>query len=673
MSLTNGDRFAAFTITEFLGSGAAGASYLALSDTSRHPVRLKILHARASSDPVFRQRFRQANESLMRLDAPTTARILDFGDHNGRLWVATEFITGTNAEELLLRRFPSGIPHRSLCLMADRIAQALDDAARLGVVHGAVKPANIVLSNPFSKNYRIAVTDFGQRYPGITSTQDPYAAPEVLAGDPPTSRSDQFALAATLFHLLTGEVAFPNGGRSGFNTQALRGAAITVDGLDQVFARALATDPAARFDTCREFGHALVSPPAPAETVTASALTVEGESKPAGRSVFYPAAAAVVVAVALTVAAVVLNRPESGPTTATSPTSAPVSAAAAPVSACHKLDEALAGLNLRQRLAQTLMVGVTDIDDARAVVNDQGVGGIFIASWTDLSMLQSGALRELQAAPRPIPLAVSVDEEGGRVQRLKSLLTYQDSPRQLVTEGTSVQQVRNIAFERGRKMRDFGITIDFAPVVDVTGAAANTVIGDRSFSNDPETVTEYAGAYAQGLRDAGLLPVLKHFPGHGRASGDSHQGGVITPPLDDLMQKDLIPYRTLTIPRPVGVMLGHMQVPGLTGSDPASLSAPAYSLLRQGNYGGPAFDGPVFTDDLSSMGAITQRYSVPNAVLKALQAGADTALWISTDEVPAVLDRLEKAVNSGELNTARLDDAVRQMAVTKDPGLACTR
>ncbi|WP_260765002.1 glycoside hydrolase family 3 N-terminal domain-containing protein [Mycobacterium sp. SMC-4] len=352
--------------------------------------------------------------------------------------------------------------------------------------------------------------------------------------------------------------------------------------------------------------------------------------------------------------------------------SAPTAISAPPQSACHELDTLLNGLDLRQKLAQTLMVGVRNIADASAAVNDQHVGGIFITSWTDLSMLTSGALRELQSAQRQIPLAVSVDEEGGRVQRLRSLIGYQDSPRQLAA-GVSAQQVQAIAYERGRKMRDYGITVDFAPVVDVTGDADGTVIGDRSFGADPHTVTEYAGAYAQGLREAGLLPVLKHFPGHGRASGDSHHSGVTTPPLEQLLQIDTVPYRTLTAAHPVAVMLGHMQVPGLTGTDPASLSGAAYAFLREGRYGGPAFDGPTFTDDLSSMAAITQLYSVPDAVLKALQAGADTALWISTDQVPAVLDRLESAVNSGELTIARVEDAVRTMAVAKNPALACTR
>ena len=176
------------------------------------------------------------------------------------------------------------------------------------------------------------------------------------------------------------------------------------------------------------------------------------------------------------------------------------------------------------------------------------------------------------------------------------------------------------------------------------------MIGDRSFGSDPDKVTAYAGAYAQGLRDAGLLPVLKHFPGHGHGSGDSHKGGVVTPPLSDLQNDDLVPYRTLVTASPVAVMVGHLQVPGLTGDDPASLSPAAVQLLRDGTgYGGPAFNGPVFSDDLSSMAAISDRYGVAEAVLRTLQAGTDVALWVTTDEVPAVLDRLEKAVAAGEL------------------------
>jgi beta-N-acetylhexosaminidase len=337
--------------------------------------------------------------------------------------------------------------------------------------------------------------------------------------------------------------------------------------------------------------------------------------------------------------------------------------------ACGQGPALLASMSPRDKLAQLLMVGVTGADDARAVVHRYRVGGVMVGSWTDLSMM-GDPLRQITSTAGPLPLAVSVDEEGGRVSRLSGLIGEQPSPRVLAQTKTP-EEVRGIAFQRGQAMRNLGVTIDFAPVVDVTTEADSEVIGDRSFGSDPAQVVDFAGAYAQGLRDAGVMPVLKHFPGHGRASGDSHEGGVVTPALADLEASDLVPYRTLTTQVPVAVMVGHMQVPGLTGSDPASLSPDAYGLLRSGNYGGPPFGGLVFTDDLSSMGAINQRYGVAEAVLRALQAGADVALWVTTGEVPAVLDRLEKALAAGELSPSRVDDSVLRLAAVKGPNPRC--
>ncbi|BDB40071.1 MULTISPECIES: glycoside hydrolase family 3 N-terminal domain-containing protein [Mycobacterium] len=321
--------------------------------------------------------------------------------------------------------------------------------------------------------------------------------------------------------------------------------------------------------------------------------------------------------------------------------------------------------NLRDKLAQLLMVGVRDAADARAVVTESHVGGILIGSDTDLSMLPDG-LRDIANAATPLPLAVGVDEEGGRVSRLRTLLGGRGPTARKMGQTMSTQQVHDLALDRGRKMKDLGITVDFAPVVDVTDAPDETVIGDRSFGSDPAVVAAYAGAYAQGLREAGLLPVLKHFPGHGHGSGDSHTGEVTTPPLSELVGTDLVPYRTLLNQSPVAVMIGHMEVPGLTAGAPASLSAPAVTLLRVGEgYGGPAFDGPIFSDDLSSMAAISDRFGVTEAVLKTLQAGLDIALWVTTKEVPAVLDRLEQAVNANELPAATVDAALVRVAAMK--------
>lgn len=335
--------------------------------------------------------------------------------------------------------------------------------------------------------------------------------------------------------------------------------------------------------------------------------------------------------------------------------------------ACGAGDSLLSSMSTRDKLAQLLMVGVSNAADARAVVDNHHVGGVFVGSWTDLSMLSDGSLAGIAGSATPLPLAVSVDEEGGQVSRLAGLIGSQPSPASLAASSTP-DEVYNIALKRGQAMRGLGITVDFAPVVDVDGGGS---IGDRSFGSDPAVVTDFAGAYARGLRDAGVMPVLKHFPGHGRASGDSHTGGVTTPPLSDLQATDLVPYQTLTSQAPVGVMVGHLQVPGLTGSDPASLSPAAYALLRSGNYGGQPFNGPVFTDDLSGMRAITDRFGVAEAALRSLQAGADVALWLSTGEVPAVLDRLEKALDAGELSMSSVDASVLRLAAVKGPNPHC--
>lgn len=379
--------------------------------------------------------------------------------------------------------------------------------------------------------------------------------------------------------------------------------------------------------------------------------------------------ALLVVAVLAVVTAFVLRHEFRSAAAPPLPQEPPPSPAAPSTPAAPACGDVVSQLSTRDKLAQLLMVGVTGADDARTAAADYHVGGIMIGSWTDKSML-GAPLAGFASDAAPLPLAVSVDEEGGRVSRLAGLIGSQPSARELAQTQTP-EQVYAIARDRGAKMRGLGITIDFAPVADVSDQGADTVIGDRSFSADPATVTEYAGAYARGLRDGGVMPVFKHFPGHGHASGDSHQGGVVTPPLDALMDNDLVPYRTLVTEPGAAVMVGHMVVPGLTAPDQASLSPAAYGLLRSGNYGAPGFGGLVFTDDLSSMGAINQSYTVPQAVLKALQAGADVALWITTDEVPAVLDRLEQAVAGGELDMGRVDASVQKIAAAKGRSPRC--
>jgi beta-N-acetylhexosaminidase len=326
----------------------------------------------------------------------------------------------------------------------------------------------------------------------------------------------------------------------------------------------------------------------------------------------------------------------------------------------------VAAMPQRARLAQRLMVGVDAADPAAAAqtVRATQVGGIFLGG-NATELLTDQALRGVQAMSR-IPLAVAVDDEGGRVQRVDDLDGELPSARAMAAELTP-PQVRELGRNRARALAARGVTMNLAPTVDVGNQPAGAVIGDRSFGADPEVVASLAGAFAQGQREAGVFTVLKHFPGHGRADGDSHRGRVTTPPLDALRASDLRPYRALVGPGGpladgrTGVMVGHLDVPGLTGDLPSSLTPAVYALLR-GEYG---FDGLVLTDDLGAMKAVTGTFELPEAVERALAAGADMALWSSGGRVTPVLDAIERALAAGRLNGVANDRAVERILAAK--------
>ena len=344
-------------------------------------------------------------------------------------------------------------------------------------------------------------------------------------------------------------------------------------------------------------------------------------------------------------------------TSATTSTPVPVGCDAA---------ELLASMTDRQKLAQMLTVGVTGTADATAIVESEQLGGIFVSGGTANELLEGG-MERVNAAAAIAPL-VSIDEEGGRVARIPNLIGRTPSAREVVAT-MSPEEARQEALERGAKLRAMGVTVDFAPDVDVSAQPDDAVIGDRSYSDDPAVATVFATAFATGMREAGVVPVIKHFPGHGSSSGDSHTGAVTVPPLDQLQDTDLVPFREMIgdFGDEMAVMVGHLDVPGLTDEGlPASVSPAAMRLLRDGaGYAAPPFNGVIFTDDLSGMAAITDRFTLPQSVVAALTAGADVALWGSTDRVPEVLDALEAAVASGQLPIGQVEASAARVLTLK--------
>lgn len=346
----------------------------------------------------------------------------------------------------------------------------------------------------------------------------------------------------------------------------------------------------------------------------------------------------------------------SAPAAAEPPVAQPV----APVCASP-----LDSLTQRERIAQLFTVGVSSMADARRAVDEHNIGGIFLGGGVVREVVSGDGLTQL-LHDAPLPLLVAIDEEGGRVSRIAPFAGPLPSAR-VMAATMSPEEVRSVARTRGEFLRGMGVTVDFAPSVDVSDQPDGAVIGDRSFSPDPARVVRYARAFAAGLLDAGVAPVFKHFPGHGRSSGDSHHQSVTVPPLDQLVLHDLRPFSELAETPGAAMMLGHPEVPGLTGVNrPASLSPAAYRLLREGHgYGAPPFDGVIFTDDLSGMRAVTNDFPLPQAVAESLVAGADSPLWTTTAGIPAALDAVERALADGSLDKQDLDRSLARVATLR--------
>lgn len=212
-------------------------------------------------------------------------------------------------------------------------------------------------------------------------------------------------------------------------------------------------------------------------------------------------------------------------------------------------------------------------------------------------------------------------------------------------------------------MKRLGVDWNLAPVLDVTGAPDNTVIGDRSFSKKPKRVARYGKAFADGLSDAGIMSTGKHFPGHGRTSIDSHDSlPTVDATMRQLRRRDLKPYfrtrRSLH-----AVMTAHVRFTALDRRFPASLSRAATRLLRAEI----GFDGLLMTDSLG-MRAITNTWSVPGAAARAVRSGADVVLVTDWRVANDVVERLVSHVRRGRISNRRLDRAVERILTAKGYG-----
>src|SRR6478609_3396463 len=274
MPLADGATFAGYTIVRLLGSGGMGEVYLAQHPRLPRRDALKVLPTAVSADTAYRQRFNREADIAATLWHPHIVGVHDRGEYEGQIWISMDYVEGTDAGRLLRERHPDGMPKAEVVDIVTAVAEALDYAHERGLLHRDVKPANILLSHPESGDQRILLADFGiarwaNDISGLTETNMTvgtvsYAAPEQLMGGQLDGRADQYALAATAFHLLTGAPPFVNSNPAVVISRHLSGSPPAIgaqrpelSSLDTVLAKALAKDPNDRFERCADFARAL--------------------------------------------------------------------------------------------------------------------------------------------------------------------------------------------------------------------------------------------------------------------------------------------------------------------------------------------------------------------------------------------------------------------------------
>ncbi|BBY30056.1 serine/threonine-protein kinase [Mycolicibacterium sediminis] len=354
MPLAEGTSFAGYTIVRRLGSGGMGEVYLAQHPRLPRQDALKILRAEVSADREYRERFHREADIAASLWHPHIVGVHDRGEFAGQLWISMDYVDGTDAGRLQREEFPDGLPPERVAEIVIAVAGALDHAHQRNLLHRDVKPANVLLTTPDDGEPRILLADFGiARWvddpSGLTATNMTvgtvaYAAPEQLMGEALDGRSDQYALAATAYHLLTGAPPFSNSNPAVVISRHLTSAPPPVGdrrpdlaALDPVLAKALAKDPRDRFERCADFARALahrldgVTDP---DETRLSRVTTPARRSPVRAGVLVPAILAVLLVVAVAVAAVEFTRADdersAAPASSTEPVPPPTSAAAPP-------------------------------------------------------------------------------------------------------------------------------------------------------------------------------------------------------------------------------------------------------------------------------------------------------------------------------------------------------
>lgn len=361
--------------------------------------------------------------------------------------------------------------------------------------------------------------------------------------------------------------------------------------------------------------------------------------------------------------------PTPTPTPAATPSATPTPTPE-PTPTPDPVAEALAAMTTQEKVGQLLVAGIGGTEageDGLQAVQDYQVGGVILFGRNVESAQQLADLtNELKTLNGDnTPLFLCVDQEGGRVDRMPPEVDDLPSAYDYIAAGGD-------PLERGKVLAAqcaaFGFNLDFSTCLDIWSNPDNTVIGDRAYGSDPHTVTSAGLAVNQGLEQGGVIPVVKHFPGHGDTSTDSHVDlPVVGKTAEELEEFELIPFQEAIDEGTPCVMVAHILMTQIDPDLPASLSPKVVDGLLRQEMG---FDGVVCTDDLT-MGAISNTYGMGEAAVMAVEAGCDLLLVChEADNLTAARDALLSAVDAGRISMERLDESVyRILSLKQEYGL----
>lgn len=324
-------------------------------------------------------------------------------------------------------------------------------------------------------------------------------------------------------------------------------------------------------------------------------------------------------------------------------------------------------MTLDEKIGQMVLSGFNGTDfnsELDTLINDLKVGGVILFSRNIEDSKQLKKLNlDIEEANKNIPVFISIDEEGGRVNRLAKNIKRFESAKSIGDKGDIKYAYEN-GKEIGKTLKDHKINMNFAPVLDIYSNSKNTVIGDRAFGNNEKIVETMGIATMQGLKDEHVIPVIKHFPGHGDTEVDSHIGlPIVDKSIDQLYDFEFVPFKKAIESGADAVMVSHILIKQIDDKNPATLS---YNLITGILRNDMKFSNVIITDDMC-MKAITNRLSVEEASIKSIKAGSDIIL-IGSDigKTKSVIEKIKLEVETNEISEKRIDESVYRILKLKE-------